>query len=260
MNSVPSIVRFLLVTSTVGIVAGGRAQAAEPLTVVLDAGHGGSNIGAKGRGTAVYEKNLTLAVTRLLEKRLSLAGVHVVLTRGRDRYLTLRQRSRIAEEAKANLFVSVHANASPQHNQRGIETYFLSREAADVEARRSAARAPAPALALVAELQRLEAQRSSARLARLVQKRLAEARPTQNRGVRQGPYDVLGELSVPAILVEIGFLDHALEGPELQQSDVQRAIAGAIAQGILDYAGNDRRVALRSVGATASISPTTKDN
>jgi N-acetylmuramoyl-L-alanine amidase len=234
----------------VGLAAEARATA--PLTVVIDAGHGGSNAGAKGRGTAIYEKNLTLAIARLLEKRLLLAGHNVVLTRGRDRYLTLRQRSRIAEEAKADLFVSIHANASPQHNQRGIETYFLAREAADVEARRAAARVTLPALALITEVGRLETQRASARLGKLVQKRLAEARPTQNRGVRQGAYDVLGELSVPAILVEVGFIDHALEGPELQQPEIQRAIAMAIAQGVLDYAGSDRRVAQRTAETPAS--------
>lgn len=223
-----------------------RAQATPPITVVVDAGHGGSNAGAKGRGAAVYEKNLTLAITRLVEKRLGFAGVNVVLTRGRDRYLTLRQRSRVAEEVKADLFVSIHANASPQHNQRGIETYFLAREAADVEARRAAARVAVPSLALVTELGRLETQRASARLAKAVQKRLAESRPTQNRGVRQGSYDVLGELSVPAILVEIGFVDHALEGPELLQPEIQRAIANAIAQGVLDYTGTDRRFAQRN--------------
>lgn len=258
MMSSVSILRFLIAAASTLALFASEARAARedgPLTVVIDAGHGGSNTGAKGRGVALYEKNLTLAIARLVEKRLGLAGIKVVMSRGRDRYLTLRQRSRIAEDAHADLFVSIHANASPQHNQRGLETYFLSRDAADVEARRVAARAPQPALALVAELQRLETQRGSAKLGKLMQKRLLDVRPTQNRGVRQGAYDVLGELSMPAVLVEIGFIDHALEGPELQQPEIQRAIAGGIAQGVLDYIGSDRRFAQRTAATVSVAAP-----
>lgn len=240
------ILRFVIVFAT--LATGAVASASEPLTVLVDPGHGGSNVGAQSTSAAriTYEKNLTLQIARLVEKRLGVQGVRVILTRGRDRYLTLRQRARLAADVKADLFVSIHANASPQHNQRGIETYLLARESAEVDARRVAARKGEPTAALVAELVRLEAQRASARLAKAVQKRLIESRPAQNRGVRQGAYDVLAELSIPAILVEVGFIDHPIEGAELATAATQNQIAAAIAQGVLDYAGTDRRFAQAS--------------
>src|SRR5262245_32831357 len=92
------------------------------LTVVIDPGHGGSNTGAPGRNGAL-EKQVTLAIARSLAKRLAAESVDVVLTRDRDVYLTLRERSRRANAAHADVFVSLHANATPDHGRRGVETY-----------------------------------------------------------------------------------------------------------------------------------------
>jgi N-acetylmuramoyl-L-alanine amidase len=209
------------------------------LTVVIDPGHGGSNTGAPGRNGA-WEKQVTLAVARALARRLEAESVDVVLTRERDTYLTLRERSRRANQARADVFVSLHANATPDHGRRGVETYALARESADVEARRAAARAGEGAAPLLAELAQLEAHRQSLALARSIQKRLVEARGASSaydRGAKQASWDVLAGVDGAAVLVEFGFVDHPIEGIELLKPDVQERIACAIADAIFDWAG-----------------------
>src|SRR5436190_20089833 len=97
------------------------ASAAAAPRVVLDPGHGGSNTGAAGVVEGLYEKRLTLALAHAVARRLEAAGVAVTLTRDGDRYVSLRERVRIANAAGADLFVSLHANASPTRAQRGFE-------------------------------------------------------------------------------------------------------------------------------------------
>src|SRR5262252_6930071 len=98
---------------------------AHAFTVVIDPGHGGSNTGAAARVAGHWEKQVTLAIARLVKARLEREGVHVVLTRDHDEYLTLRERSRRTNAVHADCFVSVHANASPEHGKRGVETFVL---------------------------------------------------------------------------------------------------------------------------------------
>src|SRR3954469_16958856 len=93
--------------------------------VVLDAGHGGSNLGAAG-ATGLHEKQLTLTLARAVADRLRARGITVELTRDADRTMTLRQRVAFADGVPADLFVSIHANASPTRTQRGYETYVLT--------------------------------------------------------------------------------------------------------------------------------------
>jgi N-acetylmuramoyl-L-alanine amidase len=107
--------------------------------VVLDAGHGGHDEGANGP-SGLREKDLVLDVTRRLAKRLDRRGVRVILTRKDDRFLSLEERTAVANDARADLFVSIHANASPSRKPRGIETYFASLEATDDAARKTAER------------------------------------------------------------------------------------------------------------------------
>src|SRR5438270_1222604 len=144
------------------------AQAA-PFRVVVDAGHGGSNTGAPGLTAGAYEKRVTLAVARLLAEELRARGFEVVLTRGRDEFLTLRERVRRANAAAPDCFVSLHANASGDRARRGVETFLLARDAAEVEARRAASRERDDVQAMLTELKLLDAHRASAELARAVQ-------------------------------------------------------------------------------------------
>jgi N-acetylmuramoyl-L-alanine amidase len=215
------------------------------LTVVIDPGHGGSNTGAAGRAPGEFEKKLTLRIARALKSRLEAAGANAVLTRERDEYLTLRERTRRANAARPDCFISLHANATPEHGRRGVETYVLAREPADVEAHRAAAREHDELSALLADLAHVDAQRASLTLARAVQSRVAAVRPGGNRGVKQGAYDVLEGVDAPAILVEVGFIDHPVEGVELERGEVAEQIAEAIADGVLSSADATRRTTSR---------------
>src|SRR5581483_11196542 len=208
------------------------------LTVVIDPGHGGSNTGAPGRAPGAYEKQVTLRIARALERRLRSDGAEVVLTRDRDRYLTIRERARRANAARPDCFISLHTNATLEHGRRGVETYVLAREAVDVEAHRAAFAAADPLAARLAELGRLDAQRQELTLARAVQTRLVAIRPGNDRGVKQAELDVLEGVEAPAILVEVGFIDHPLEGAELLREDVIERIAQALADGIEEFAAH----------------------
>ena len=213
---------------------------ASPFRVVIDAGHGGSNTGAPGLVAGAYEKRVTLAVARALADELRARGVDVVMTRDRDEYLTLRERVRRANAAGPDCFVSLHANASGDRSRRGIETWVLARDAAEVEARRAASRERDDVHGLLTELALLDAARVSAGLARDVQSELVAATGSLDRGVRQYGYDVLAGVTAPAVLVEMGFLDHPIEGAALLEPAHERRIAAALAAGILRFADEVR--------------------
>lgn len=239
-----------LLTIALAIGAGGLAGSAprrrdpQPFVVEIDPGHGGSNTGAAGVVEGLYEKRLTLALSRAIARLLGEErDVLVKMTRHDDTYLTLRERVRRANRDGADVFVSIHANASPTRGQRGFETFVLSADALEVDTRamrgadgperRGVDEATA---ALLDDVERGIAHPQAVRLASCIQDRLAAARPdSPNRGVRQGDQDVLMGPTMPSVLVEVGFLDHPVEGVELLRRDVRDAIARAIADGILDY-------------------------
>ena len=211
---------------------------ARPL-VVIDAGHGGSNTGAAGTA-GLYEKQLTLVLARAVRDRLVAGGVEVVMTRDRDATLTLRQRVAAANQRGADLFISIHANASPARVQRGFETFVLTAAGVDIDGRalRSETGAPRPgvdaATALVLDdVERGAVQWEAADLAAAVQRELRAVRGAAgDRGVRQDAHHVLLGASMPAVLVEVGFIDHPIEGKELMRPAVQAEIADAITRAI----------------------------
>ena len=222
-----------LLASTTSAVAG-------PV-VVLDPGHGGSNPGAKGPG--LHEKALTLALATKVAARLHDKGVTVELTRTDDRTLTLRQRVAHANRVPADVFVSIHANASPNRTQRGYETFVLNARGVDVDGRALRTDAPATRTGVAADIalvlddvERGASQWESADLAARVQRAMREVRgdASADRGVRQDAHHVLLGATMPAVLVEVGFVDHPIEGKELAQAETQDQIAGAIATAILE--------------------------
>jgi N-acetylmuramoyl-L-alanine amidase len=208
--------------------------------VVLDPGHGGSNPGAQGPG--IHEKQLTLAIAGQVAAHLREHGIDVVMTRTDDRTLTLRQRVEVADALPADLFISIHANASPTRTQRGYETYVLTVKGVDVDGRalRSDTTTPRPGVdpdvALVLDdVERGASQWEAAELAARVQHNLHERRGAEgDRGVRQDAHHVLLGATMPAILVEVGFIDHPLEGKQLIEAGVQKQLASAIAEAIED--------------------------
>ncbi len=214
---------------------------ASPL-VVLDPGHGGSNMGAQSAVPDLHEKQVTLEIAKRVAARLRAKGISVELTRTDDRTLTLRQRVEHADRVNADLFVSIHCNASPARSQRGYETYVLTTKGVDIDARalRSDTLTPRPGLdpdiALVLDdVERGAAQWEAADLAARMQRALKERRgPEGDRGVRQDSEHVLLGATMPAVLVEVGFIDHPVEGRELAEPAVQAQLASALAEAIED--------------------------
>lgn len=212
----------------------------QPL-VVLDPGHGGSNPGAMGT-TGLHEKQLALVLANRIAERLRARGIAAQLTRTTDQTLTLRQRVAIADQRAADLFLSIHANASPTRTQRGYETYVLTAHGIDIEGRalRSDTTTPRPAIdpavaLILDDVERGASQWEAADLAWRIQRALRDRRgPDGDRGVRQDAHHVLLGATMPAVLVEVGFIDHPIEGRQLAEPAVQAQLADAIVEAIID--------------------------
>jgi N-acetylmuramoyl-L-alanine amidase len=213
---------------------------ADPVRIVIDPGHGGSNLGAAG-ATGMLEKELTLGLARHVREEILrlLPDADVRLTREDDRLVTLSQRAEIANACGATALVSLHFNASPDRSQRGFETYVHG-PGAPVEPGETDRGAGVGDI--LADLRREATGAESAHLAALVQRHMADAfGPMNDRGVKRAPFDVLYESRVPSVLVEVGFIDHADEGVTFVRPDAQRAAARAVARAIVEFARREAR-------------------
>lgn len=170
--------------------------------IVLDAGHGGNDPGAIGKG-GVREKDVNLSVTLLLKQELEKMGMQVILARHDDREILLQPRVDVANQAGADLFISIHSNSIPKPDVRGIETYY---------------RNP-----------------SGLPLAKAVHGEMIRHLGATDRGVRYANFFVIHHTTMPAILCEIGFLTHQEEEQLLAGLDYQRQVAVAIARGVQRY-------------------------
>jgi N-acetylmuramoyl-L-alanine amidase len=224
------------------------ASAADAVfTVAVDPGHGGTNLGAAGLERGVYEKRITLAIARGVRKRVG-RSVRVVLCRERDELVPIRARVRCANEARADLFLSLHANASPlgprRGTQRGFELFVLPLGTADSTAALEAARSQDDAEAAWRSYRTHALIEAAVESAKRIEWELADALgKDRNRGLKQegASLDVLEGLTMPGILIEMGFLDHVDEGRELASDEGQDKIARALARAIGDLAARARR-------------------
>jgi N-acetylmuramoyl-L-alanine amidase len=219
-------------------------------TIVLDPGHGGSETGAVGP-SGVQEKELTLLLARSLKARLESAlGVRVVLTRDEDASLPHETRTSIANQNKADLFVSLHLNSAFGPSAHGAETYFLSATASDERAARAAELENRPAAAAGApqgddplydlqlilwDLAQSHFLEQSQRLATLIQGELNTALELRDRGVKQAPFLVLMGAAMPAVLVEVGFISNPEEERRLQDPAYRAELADALVRAIGRY-------------------------
>ncbi len=215
--------------------------------IVIDAGHGGHDTGTIGP-TGLMEKDLCLDVALRLGKIIQqkLPGAEIIYTRSDDTFIPLEERTHIANESKADLFISIHANSSPDHGARGVETYYLnlkgSPEAMEVAARENAVSQESihDLEDLVKQITRTEKIDESKELAEDVQDSLAKrmqktAKPVKNRGVRKAPFVVLIGADMPSILTEISFLSNASDEQLLKKPEHRQRVAEGLYQGVAEY-------------------------
>jgi N-acetylmuramoyl-L-alanine amidase len=222
--------------------------------IVVDPGHGGTEVGAAGP-TGLFEKDVVLdiatRVALLLRQRL---GVEVLLTRESDLQVGLDDRAALANERKGDLFVSIHANASRGPRAAGAETYFLAPRPSDEQSESLAAAenlegaagaeathgrtsdAAAPDLGMLLwDLAQAEYTQESFVLAETIQRELNDLLGTRDRGVRQAPLRVLRGVTMPAVLVEVAFISNPQEEAALRTSEFKDRIAEAIVKSLGNY-------------------------
>ncbi len=219
--------------------------------IVIDAGHGGRDAGAVGSKRR-YEKNVTLKVSKYLYKILKQNGYKVYSTRTKDKYVTLRNRTRLANKKNADIFISIHANAarkSRAKKAKGIETYFLS-PARSKRAKRVAAKenkgdmntmgwSSKSTFLTVLNQGKITA---SNKIAIDIQKNMLYTlrkkygnKTIRDGGVREGPFWVLVGAQMPSVLIEVGYISHQKESKRITSTLYQKSIAQAIANGIDSY-------------------------
>ena len=232
-----------------------RPRTGRRYRIMLDPGHGGHDPGARGHH-GIWEKHVVLAIGKRLAKKLQdRLSVEVMLTRGRDMFISLPGRTARANAAKADLFISIHANASPNSETHGIETYYLNNtndratlRLAKLEnrnlARGGQGRRGNDLALILSDLIQTGKSEESIALARSVQRALVnQARAhypdARDLGVKKGPFYVLVGAHMPCILVETAFLSHAIEGKRLGTSTYQEELAEGLFQGIARFLRDD---------------------
>ena len=242
------------------VVSGRQSSAPEepsdspPCVIVIDPGHGGKDPGAMGYG-GVEEKNISLAIALELKKILDAdSRCRVIMTRSTDTFVSLEERAAIANRNKANLFISIHANANEDSMQKGTETYYLD-FSSDVDARRVAARENFTTPEAIGDLELIlfdllqsDKINQSSILAGYVHNalmsRLKSKYPdTRNLGIKHAPMKVLVDAEMPCLILETAFLSNPVEAQRLQKTEHQKLLAQAITDGIGSY--------LRSAGTAA---------
>jgi N-acetylmuramoyl-L-alanine amidase len=227
--------------------------------VVIDAGHGGRDPGARGQaGTREKDVNLQVA-RRVVEILRQDPTLDVRLTRNHDTLIALRDRPRMAARWRAEgqpaLFMSIHCNAHPSRAETGYETYFLA-EARTAESRRVQAMEDAaeqyeerrpegdPLSFIMSDLRQNQHLRESSDWAQMIQNRLREVHPGPSRGVKQAGFAVLVGATMPAVLVELGFISNRNEEQMLADARQQETFARQLASGVQDFfRATDRRQA-----------------
>ncbi|MBZ0168943.1 MAG: N-acetylmuramoyl-L-alanine amidase [Kofleriaceae bacterium] len=242
------------------------ALSVEPLvkTVVIDPGHGGRDAGAIGQSGA-KEKDIVLDIglrlQRLIREQL---GMKVIMTRTKDIFVPLENRTMIANRHHADFFISLHVNAAPGSRAVGFETYFLSREPSDRGAKASAVRentvlnlegvgqdAQRGLKTVLWDLAQTFYVKESSELAELLLNELGQSLKMENRGIKSAPFFVLIGAAMPSVLVEVAFITNPDEEQKLEQEAYRQQIAEALLAGI----GKFRTRYEKRVGSTSAPMP-----
>jgi len=220
--------------------------------VAVDPGHGGEDNGARApRSVGLLEKNVCLAIARAVVEELNKTpGVRGVLTRTSDYFVPLRERYRLAEKMKADIFVSIHANSTRRRNSgSGTEVYFLSLRGAGDQADEDLAdienaadlvggvpeQAENQLVNILYDVKRTSALAQSQLLAETVLDEVASDRRLESRGVKQAGFVVLKSVEFPSVLVETAFINNTKEARLLKSKEFQNTIARQIADGVREY-------------------------
>ncbi len=219
-------------------------QAEAPL-IVLDAGHGGEDNGAHGRGR-LQEKSAALAIAKATGAALEKFGFRVAYTRDDDTFIPLWDRAKVANDQGADLFLSLHLNAARARSATGSEVYFLSLGQAEADAQatadsenagsdRSAVPGPDVVASILDDLAQKAYLRDSQSLAVDVQRELNRFAGIKERGVKQAPFIVLRSAAMPAVLVESAFISNPKEEKKLKDPVFIAKLGQAIAKGVKAY-------------------------
>ncbi len=249
-NTIPFVLPLLLFCIlSPGLVGTLSAAQKGITTIVIDPGHGGIENGAKGKFGAA-EKDITLAISLKLKTIIERNfAFRVVLTRDRDIDRSLEDRAAVANNNKAYLFISIHANSSYRKNARGSETYFLSLNATDEEARRLAylennepdledqiaSEEEDDIKMILWNMAQAAYLKQSSQLAESIQIQLNVLLKTRNRGIKQAPFKVLTGVACPAVLVEVAFISNPEEEEQLGTERFQDNVALAIYNGLNNF-------------------------
>jgi len=212
--------------------------------VVIDAGHGGHDTGSIGP-SGLAEKEIVLDVAKRLQTLVETQlGAEVVMTRDSDTFVPLESRTQMANDEKADLFLSIHVNSSPEKTVRGVETFFLNLNTQSRDALATATRENAASEKKIHELQDLlqkivlnDKADESRELAKHVQQAMSKrGNAGSNRGVKQAPFVVLIGATMPSVLAEISFVSNPEEEKRLKTPEYRQQIAESLFQGIKSYA------------------------
>ncbi len=223
------------------------------IRIVLDPGHGGKDPGAIGR-RGLKEKDVTLKLSKMLRDRLSknIKASSIITTRDTDEFIPLEERTAIANKNDADLFVSIHINASPRRSASGIETYILN-IAGDEDARRVAERENATSRKAVDDLEyiltdlmKTAKTNDSVLLATAVNGNVVNSLGSKysgvkSNGVKGAPFYVLVGTRMPAILVEVSFISNPVDEKRLRDLKYLNAVADGISKGIIEYLKNGKQ-------------------
>lgn len=241
--------------------------------VVVDAGHGGEDTGARGPG-GVLEKTVTLAIARnLVEELNKVPGVRALLTRDADFFIPLRQRYEIAEKAKADVFISIHCNSSKRRGRgSGTEVYFLSLKGASDQADDDLAdlenaadlvggvppQAEDDVVSVLYDVKRNVALERSQLLAETLLDHIAADRLIESRGIKQAGFRVLKSVEFPSVLVETAFINNYREVKLLKDPGFQKTMGRQLANGVVAYF-KQAGVSLAAPAGGASAAPSSAD-
>jgi len=229
---------------------------------MLDPGHGGEDHGAHGR-QGLEEKDVALDLANTVAQQLAAAGIEARLTRDTDTYVTLWDRARMANEAGADLFVSLHLNAARNRQAKGSEVYFLSLGMGDRDAIDLAARENGPdsdgqpqdpdnvVNGILNDLSQKAYLQDSERLAVAIQGQLNQLQGIRERGVKQAPFVVLRGAAMPAVLVEAAFISNPKEEVRLADPSFRLRVAQAITRGIRRFFASEATTPRRPTSAGA---------